>query len=63
MVLSYNPVPEFIDLVFAKISPKRSFSIIENECFRLVFAKTRSIYSGTDLVVFYYRKTYALICN
>ncbi len=25
------PVPEFVDLVFAKTSPKRSLSIIENE--------------------------------
>ncbi len=24
-------MPEFIDLVFAKTSPKRSFSVIENE--------------------------------
>ncbi len=33
-------VPEFIDPVFAKKSQKRSFSVIENERFRLVFAKT-----------------------
>ena len=26
-------VPEFIDPVFAKTSPKRSFSVIENERF------------------------------
>jgi len=32
---------EFIDPVFAKTSPKRSFSIIENDRFGLVFAKTR----------------------
>jgi hypothetical protein len=41
-------VPEFnqfIDPVFAKISPKRSFSVIENEPFGLVFAKTGSINS------------------
>ena len=32
-------VPEFIDPVFAKTSPKRSFSIIANERFGLEFAK------------------------
>ncbi len=49
------PVPEFVDPVFAKTSPKRAFSIvyakispkgpfsmIENERFGLVFAKTGS---------------------
>ncbi len=36
----------FIDLVFAKTSPKRSFQIIENERFKLVFAKTGTINSG-----------------
>ncbi len=40
-------MPEFIDPVFAKASPKRSFSVIENERFGLVFAKTGSIISGT----------------
>jgi len=42
-------VPEFIDPVFTKTSPKRSFSVIENENerFGLVFAKTWSINSGT----------------
>jgi hypothetical protein len=40
-------VPEFIDAVFAKTSPKRSFSVIQNERFGLVFAKTGSIISGT----------------
>jgi hypothetical protein len=42
-------VPEFIGPVFEKKSPKRSFLIIENERFVLVFAKTGSINSGTDL--------------
>jgi len=42
-------VPEFIDPVFAKTSPKRSFSVIEDERFGLVFAKTGSINSGTVL--------------
>jgi hypothetical protein len=32
-------VPEFIDPVFAKTSPKRSFSVIENERFGRVFVK------------------------
>jgi hypothetical protein len=40
-------VPEFIDPGFAKTSPNRSFSVIENERFQRVFAKTGSIYSGT----------------
>ncbi len=42
------PVPEFIDPAFAKTSPKRSFCVTENERFRLVFAKTGSINSGTE---------------
>ncbi len=42
-----SSVPEFIDPVFAKTSPKRSFSVIQNERFGLVFAKTGSIISGT----------------
>ncbi len=44
-------MPEFIDTVFAKTSPKRSFSIIENERFGLVFGKTLSINSGTGLLM------------
>ncbi len=40
-------VPKFIDPVFAKTSPKRSFSVIQNEPFGLVFVKTWSIISGT----------------
>jgi hypothetical protein len=36
-----SPVPEIIDPVFAKTSPKRSFSITEYERFGLVFTKTR----------------------
>ncbi len=35
-----SAVSEFIDLVFAKTSPKRSFGMTENERFGLVFAKT-----------------------
>jgi hypothetical protein len=42
-----NIVPEFIGPVFAKTRPKRSFPVIENERFGLVFAKTRSINSDT----------------
>ncbi len=45
---SYH-VPEFIDPVFTKTSPKRSFSVIENERIGLVFAKTGSINSGTGV--------------
>ncbi len=41
------PMPEFIDPVFAKTCPKRSFSMIENERFGLFFANTKSINSGT----------------
>jgi hypothetical protein len=44
-----SPVPEFIDPVFTKTSPKRLFSVIQNERFGLVFAKTGSIISGTGL--------------
>jgi hypothetical protein len=40
-------VPEFTDLVFAKTSSKRPFSVIENEHFGLVLAKTGSKNSGT----------------
>ncbi len=43
----YTAVPEFIDPVFVKTSPKRSFSVIQNERFGLVFVKTGSIISGT----------------
>jgi hypothetical protein len=43
------PLPEFIDLDFAKTSPKRSLSVIENGRFGLVFAKTMSINSGTGV--------------
>jgi hypothetical protein len=42
-------VPEFIDLILAKTSPKRSFSMTENERFGLVFAKTGSIISGRSV--------------
>jgi hypothetical protein len=42
-------VHEFIDPIFAKTSPKRSFSMTENERFGLVFAKTGSINSGTGV--------------
>ncbi len=42
-----SPVPEFIDPVLAKTSPKRSFSMTEKERFGLLFANTGSIISGT----------------
>ncbi len=41
------PVPEFIDPVFTKTSPKRSFSLNRKRAFWLVFVKTGSIISGT----------------
>jgi hypothetical protein len=42
-----TPMPEFIDPVFTKTSPKRSFSLNRKRAFWLVFAKTESIISGT----------------
>jgi hypothetical protein len=42
-------VPEFIDPVFTKTSPKRSFSLNRKRAFWLVFAKTGSIISGTEI--------------
>jgi hypothetical protein len=47
-VASQISVPESLYPVFAKASPKRSFSLIENERFGLVFAKTGSVNSDTD---------------
>jgi hypothetical protein len=43
-----KPMPKIIDPVFAKTSPKRSFSMTENERFGLAFANTGSINSGTS---------------
>ncbi len=43
----YCSVPEFIDPVSTKASPKRSFSMTKSERFGLVFGKTGSINSGT----------------
>jgi hypothetical protein len=43
-------VPEIIDPVFAKTSPKRSFSITENERFGLVFVKTGSLNLGIGVL-------------
>ncbi len=45
---NYRPMPEFIDPVFTKTSPKRSFSLNRKRAFWLVFAKTGSIISGTS---------------
>jgi hypothetical protein len=42
-----STVPEFIDPRFRENKPKRSYSVIENERFGLVFAKIVSIISGT----------------
>jgi hypothetical protein len=44
-----NTVPEFIDPVFTKTSPKRSFSLNRKRAFWLVFTKTGSIISGTGI--------------
>jgi hypothetical protein len=43
-------VPEIIDPVFAKTSPKRSFSMTEYEHFGLVFTKTRVYKFGHKFV-------------
>ncbi len=55
-----SSVPEFIDPVFKKTSPKRSFSLNRKRAFWLVFVKTGSIISGTDgfhnIVAFLWRK-------
>ena len=40
-------MPEIIDPVFAKTSPKRLLCMTENERFGLFFVKTGSINSGT----------------
>ncbi len=42
-----SPLPEFIELVFTKTNPKRSFSLNRKRAFWLVFVKTGSIISGT----------------
>jgi hypothetical protein len=47
VLLKGHPVPEFIDPVFTKTSPKRSFTLNRKRAFWLVFAKSGSIISGT----------------
>ncbi len=47
-VICFSSVPEFIDPVFAKRSPIRSFSKTRNQHFGLVFQKTGSVNSGTE---------------
>jgi hypothetical protein len=44
-----RPVPEIIDPVFAKTSQNARFLLSENERFGLVFVKTGSINSGTEV--------------
>jgi hypothetical protein len=44
-------VPEFIDPRFRENKLKRSYSVIENERFGLVFAETGSIISGTEVQI------------
>ncbi len=43
-------MPEIIDPVFAKTSQNDRFLLSENERFGLIFVKTGSINSGTDLI-------------
>ncbi len=44
-------VPEIINPVFAKTSPKRSFSVTEYERFGLVFTKTRVYKFGHRMMI------------
>ncbi len=53
LISLFHPVPEFIDPVFTKTSPKRSFSLNRKRAFWLVFAKTGSIIPGTDGEIFH----------
>ncbi len=46
-VHQFPKVPEFIDPVFTKTSPKRSFSLNRKRAFWVVFAETGSIISST----------------
>ncbi len=48
---SPGPVPEFIDPVFTKTSPKRSFSLNRKRAFWLVFTKTGSIFRALQILV------------
>jgi hypothetical protein len=45
----FTSEPEIIDPVFAKTSQNARFLLSENERFGLVFVKTGSINSGTEL--------------
>jgi hypothetical protein len=60
-----RPVPEFIEPVFTKTSPKRSFSVMQNERFGLVFAKTGSIISGMgrDIEIQIFRQKLTILMN
>jgi len=53
LLLFTSSLTEFIDPVFAKTSTKRSFSVIENERFGLVFAKTGSLNLGAGREYFH----------
>ncbi len=59
-VAVYAPVPEIIDPVFAKTSPKRSFSMTEYERLGLVFTKTRVYKFGHSWVGSYTRPVSSL---
>jgi hypothetical protein len=56
-----DPLPEIIDPVFAKTSPKRSFLMTEYERFGLVFTKTRVYKFGRDILVQILRGSVPLI--
>ncbi len=56
-------MPEIIDPVFTKTSPKRSFCMTENERFGLVFTKTGSINSGTGRYHFWNSGFYHFECR
>ncbi len=56
-------MPEFIDRVFTKTSRKRSFLVIENERFGLVFTKTGSINSGPGPLLYCIQEQYSSLMN
>jgi hypothetical protein len=50
LLLFFWPVPEIIDPVFAKTSPKHLFPMTETERIGLDFANTGSLNSGTEVI-------------
>ncbi len=55
--------PNLQTLVFVKTSPKRSYSVIENERFGLVFLKTVSIISGTVVSLIFIERNFRVRLN